>query len=243
MRSLTRRLAGLLIGLALTVGVASAQTTINSTTLSAAVTKTQNFVQLTSTSTVAVGDILFVDREAMVVTTVPSSGTTIYVRRGSAGLVSAHASGATIYTGTPDRFSRVDVAGSCSATDGLFTPHINISAGNIFLCTNSVWRPTKLAGVSVVSAATTTSARIASGTITLDGSNPSTATISDFTTILNCTVSYKAAAIPGDDPLGVSATWATNVLSIYAWKTDGVDPTPVASTNNSAIYAYICVGY
>lgn len=84
--------------------------------------------------------------------------------------------------------------------------------------------------------------KLARGTITLDGSNPSTAA-SGLTTIISCTVDGPAAAaIPGDDPMGAVPFINSTNLDVYAWKTDGTDPTPVASTNNAAVFYWTCVG-
>lgn len=84
--------------------------------------------------------------------------------------------------------------------------------------------------------------KLARGTITLDGSNPSSAA-TGLTTVVSCNVSGPAAAaIPGDDPMGATPFINTTNLDIYAWKTDGSDPTPVASTNNTAVFYWVCLG-
>ena len=84
--------------------------------------------------------------------------------------------------------------------------------------------------------------KVARGTITLDGLNPSSAA-TGLATIVSCTVSGPAAAaVPGDDPLGAAPFINGTSLDIYAWGTNGTDPTPVASTNATAVFYWICVG-
>ena len=84
--------------------------------------------------------------------------------------------------------------------------------------------------------------KLARGAITLDGSNPSSAATT-LATIVSCTVSGPAAAsIPTDDPMGAIAFINSTSIDLYAWKTDGTDPTPVASTNNTAVFYWICIG-
>ena len=86
--------------------------------------------------------------------------------------------------------------------------------------------------------------RIARGTATLDGSNPTTVD-TGLTTIVTAVVSLKAASTPGDDPSWLSANYSGSDgnLDIYAYKnTGGTDPTLVASTNNSATIDWIAVG-
>lgn len=84
--------------------------------------------------------------------------------------------------------------------------------------------------------------KIRAGTVTLDGSNP-TPVVTGLTTILAATVSLKAAATPGDDPTSFSVGYSGGTLSIYAYKTDGADPTLVASTNAAATVDWIAVGF
>ena len=80
------------------------------------------------------------------------------------------------------------------------------------------------------------------GEVTLDGSNPTPVTVSGITTITSASVSLKATSTPGDDPTQFSVSWSGNTLSIYAYKTDGTDPTLIASTNSSAVVSWVAVG-
>jgi hypothetical protein len=85
--------------------------------------------------------------------------------------------------------------------------------------------------------------KVARGTITLDGTNPSSAT-TGLTAITACAVADKRNDTPGDDPVGFT-TFTSAVagrLDVYAWKHNGTDPTLVASTDNDNVVDYICIG-
>ena len=83
---------------------------------------------------------------------------------------------------------------------------------------------------------------IKSGTVTLDGSNPTPVT-TGLTTVLNGSACLKSSTAPGDDPTYFTVDYSSGTLNIYAWKnTGGTDPTLVASTNNSATVDWIAVG-
>ncbi len=89
-----------------------------------------------------------------------------------------------------------------------------------------------------------TSYKIARGTATLDGSNPTTVA-TGLNTIVAACVSLKASSTPGDDPSWVSHNYSGSDgnLDIYAYKnTGGTDPTLVASTNSTATFDWIAIG-
>lgn len=123
--------------------------TMATTTLSAAVSTTsQNYVCLTSltnvTATAAIQTELFVDGEAMMVSTngVPPSGTCVPVTRGTAGVRGTHASGATVYVSRPNQFVAVDYgkgpSGSCSTSTAYngttVLPFIDTRSGRRYNC-------------------------------------------------------------------------------------------------------------
>ena len=85
--------------------------------------------------------------------------------------------------------------------------------------------------------------KLARGTATLDGSNPTTVA-TGLTTIVAAVACIKKATAPGDDPVAVTVNYSGSDgnLDIYAWKHDGTDPTLVASTNNSATIDWIAIG-
>lgn len=111
-----------------------AQTALNSTTLSAAVTATATTVSVASASTIVAGHRLFVDKELMTVSSV--SGTSLRVLRGQAGTAaSAHASAALVYTGAPERFgSATSPTGSCTRASERYLPRIVPAAGEVWDC-------------------------------------------------------------------------------------------------------------
>lgn len=142
------------VGLVLAfTGSAVAQTTLNSTTLAAAVTNANaSQLQLTSTSNVSVGDYIAivtgnVVREIGTVRAVASPYVT--VTRDSVAISTErksrlHASGSTVYTGARGRFygsaGAADVAGTCTASAEQFTPHISLNSGYIYTCSPAgVW--------------------------------------------------------------------------------------------------------
>lgn len=137
----------LLIGLAVAALLVSArpsgaQTTLNSTTFSAAITGgpgvvPQQIIPLASTSNIAVGDVMFADAEAMLVNTITPNVT---VTRGYNGTAARpHASGAAVWTGPAARYYSYEVIGSCTAGNELYLPHIVQTTGNVYQCSNGEW--------------------------------------------------------------------------------------------------------
>lgn len=135
------------LALSLCAPMAEAQTPLTETTISVAVPPTGNFVTLASVSGVSVGTILFAEdgtsgnasgrSEAMIVVTVPSSGTTVQVIRGYDQTTPVgHISGAPIIFGPASAFGEVEPTGSCTAGSGYFqyVPYINLRTGNQWLC-------------------------------------------------------------------------------------------------------------
>lgn len=124
--------------------------TLNTTTLSSALTNVGggsiSSVTLASvsnvTATVSIGTTLWVDTEAMDVVTnsVPPSGTTVLVQRGSHGTrAQSHASGRTVYVSRPNLFQGYDQAGTCwtsASGTGIppILPWINLTDGNRYDC-------------------------------------------------------------------------------------------------------------
>lgn len=96
----------------------------------------------------------------------------------------------------------------------------------------------------VVMTATATAWKIAAGTITLDGTNPSSAT-TGLAAIIACAVVDKRSVAPGDEVLMFTTitTATAGQLDVYAWmNTSGTDPTLVASTDSNDLVDYICIG-
>lgn len=86
--------------------------------------------------------------------------------------------------------------------------------------------------------------KVARGTVTLDGTNPSSAT-TGLATLVSCTVQNKRSVAPGLDPH--SFTTITDAvagrLDVYAWKPTGAgDTTLIASTDADDTIDWVCVG-
>ena len=129
----------LVVSLLVMASTSWAQATLTSTTLSAAVTSASaTTINVTVATDFVAGNLAYVDAEAMRVRS--ASGTTISVIRGSAGTRAVtHATAAVIYAGPPNYFSSYNRAGSCTSGNELVLPVINVSNGNIYQCTSSLW--------------------------------------------------------------------------------------------------------
>jgi hypothetical protein len=131
----------------LCVAPAFAQTTLNSTTLSAAMTAGSagalTIPSLTSTSTIAVGDYLVIDGEFMRVLSLSPTR----VRRGVFGVAFPHANGSVVWTGVRSRFYDNEPVGSCTATAELYLPHISFPSANVYDCIGSEWTLLKQGGL------------------------------------------------------------------------------------------------
>lgn len=126
------------------------------TTLNGAVTATATQLVLTSASAVAtanvaapaVGQMLYVDHEAMTITAI--SGTRVTVARGQSGTYAAgHASGATIFSGPTNVFRNADPAfGTCTIASFGVWPWINVITGNVWRCIGSKTVGTNVANIT-----------------------------------------------------------------------------------------------
>jgi|SRR5581483_4523265 len=82
--------------------------------------------------------------------------------------------------------------------------------------------------------------RIVTGTVQLDGGNPTPINLSAYgVQCLGGVVSIRNASAPGDDPVVVTCNPSSATLNVYAWKTDGTDPTLVASTDNAVVVDFV----
>ena len=128
---------------------ASAQHTLVSTTLSAAVTNSATSITVAAcaSTSCAVNSLVYVDREAMRITAV--SGTTLTVTRGVDGTqATGHTSGEiawvdqAFYFGLSPASSQNSSAlpwGSCTSANEYVLPRVDTATGDIFRCTNSEW--------------------------------------------------------------------------------------------------------
>lgn len=146
--------------LALALLVASAafgQASLTYTTLASPVTSTSSTTTVFLASyagVIARTSSIYVNKELMSVTTLltNSSGATtgIVVHRGSGSQATTHLSGELVYVAPNDYFSTVDRAGSCTATQEVVLPVINVNNGKIFDCQKSVWEEATQVNVPTV---------------------------------------------------------------------------------------------
>ena len=118
--------------------IGAAQTALTHTTLSSAVTATTNTFIVASATGISAGTNLYVIDfhsvlgELVVVRTV--SGTTLTVTRGS-GYQRGHTSGARVVIAPiPSAFYSRNPRGACVTADTLYTPWINTTTGEQWLC-------------------------------------------------------------------------------------------------------------
>ena len=117
--------------------------TLSTTTLSAAVAKTDTQVCVASATGISVptvsapGTMLFMDLEPMQVAAAGTSSTCFVVDRHWAP--GTHVSGQTLYLGPPQQFGNEDanVGGGCTASSLYVLPWINLADGRIFDCRSS----------------------------------------------------------------------------------------------------------
>jgi hypothetical protein len=114
---------------------------LTSTTITEAVTSASaSQITVASATDFAVGRLAYIDREAMSVTAV--SGTRISVVRGANGTrATAHPDNAQVYVGPPNYFATVDKDqwSSCTRTDNLVLPIVNVRSGKAWQCYGSRW--------------------------------------------------------------------------------------------------------
>lgn len=162
MNSLKKLLLGMAV-VAVFASPAFAQIAIDSTTLSANMTATQQFVTIGSVTCTTCGTvptsnyIVYVDNEAMCVTGAygNSTSTTLPVTRGCLGTVAAaHRTSkigvnTVVFFGPSVRFHQGSVSfpgsgdpplGTCTRSDNQYLPWINVSNGVEWVCDNVNWR-------------------------------------------------------------------------------------------------------
>lgn len=83
---------------------------------------------------------------------------------------------------------------------------------------------------------------VKSGTVTLDGTNPTPIT-TGLNAVVAATASLNDTSTPGDDPTSHSVNVSGGTVNLYAYKTDGTDPTLVASTDSAATFDWVATGY
>lgn len=117
----------------------AAQTILNNTTTSSAITKDSPYVTLASISNISAGDYLwFSDQPELVrIQVVPTTGTTLTIARGIEGTHGTpHATSAIVFTGPARRFKSVDPdwGATCIRSTIEFLPWINVNNGKEWSC-------------------------------------------------------------------------------------------------------------
>mgnify|MGYP001583314354 CR=1 FL=1 len=131
---------------------AVAQTALNQVRLNSAITsETQTAVTLTVADNVTVGDLVYVDTEAMVARAVNTTTDVVTVSRGQMGTAaSQHLTGAIVWTGAANRFYFSDPPyGRCiaaSAYPGGYQPWINVLTGTYSYCNDNLFGNSSVAG-------------------------------------------------------------------------------------------------
>lgn len=123
-----------------------AQTTVNSTTTTAAIDRQAQVIPLTAVTNFAINDLAVMDSEFVQVNAVDTVGLTITVRRGVQGSAAhAHVSGVVVWNGPPRRFYTNRETGACTAASEAYLPHIVLPGpgssfgGDMFDCKNGEW--------------------------------------------------------------------------------------------------------
>jgi hypothetical protein len=129
----------LFIGVLLVAASAFAQTILNNTTLSSAITSSQRTMAVASvTGITAQTSFLLVDREMIDVRAI--SSTTLTTVRGANGTVAvAHASGAVVLVIPPAAAVSTDPTGSCTRANQVYLPIVNSRTGVVSDCLGGQW--------------------------------------------------------------------------------------------------------
>lgn len=245
--------------------VAHAQTTVTQTTLSSALgipTQTApnrlvvvaSATNITAPTATAPGAEIFVDKEAMCVTSVTS--TNVFVTRGCDGTVAAaHGSGSIVYVGQTSGvlgspFTSSDPPfGTCTSSSQPFSLQINTTSGMIWQCTNSQWMnvvdayefmPPTACNSSVSGNATGTN-----GFTTL-GTAPSIPVVQAQTSSTGTNTHYYTCTLFPDSRLSASkGSYVVDVVFLYGVQTTalGTQAATLASGTMNGKTVFQTIGY
>src|SRR3990167_716757 len=86
--------------------------------------------------------------------------------------------------------------------------------------------------------------RMMTGTVVLDGGNPTPVTLTSFmSTVLFGMVNMDGTAAPGVDPNYVTSNVSGTTLNVYAWNVNASgNATLIASTDNARLVDWFAVG-
>ncbi len=246
----------LLVGLLVALPV-SAQVTLTSTRLSAAITAiNDNTITVVSATGFTAGTThAVIDAEEMAVTSV--SGTTIGVVRGINGTrAMPHTTAAVVYVGSPTYFDSVGRFGSCTATNERVLPIIVPTEGKYYTCSSSNWvsaalttlggyltMPSTSGGVATLyscgaTTGTTTCANTASGHTAKVWSGAATLTLGNaiISGISPAFTSTATAACVGQSAGAASGGSGSRIVIT------GVSSITITGTGSEVIW-WICAGY
>ncbi|MCC6650629.1 MAG: hypothetical protein IT348_05730 [Candidatus Eisenbacteria bacterium] len=148
MRTSFRSFVAALVAVLCLAGPVAAQTALSETTVSSAVTSSQNFVVVASATGAVAGGGLYVDREYMRIADSYVSGTRIPVIRATRSV--SHAASVPVYLGNANAFINADRDGSCTAANEQYSPQVNVSNGAVWECNSAVKKWVNLRGLVVV---------------------------------------------------------------------------------------------
>jgi hypothetical protein len=231
-------------------GLGHSQATTTATTLSAAVTSSSvTTITVTSATGFTAGTTsAFVGRELMEVISV--SGTTIGVRRGSAGIASTHANAAPIWVGprgTASPFVNSARAGSCTAANQSHLPKIDVNTGLRYGCQGGSWALAggpvtvsaiagQFCGTTSTCAATPATVRVVTGSAALVSASPSAVTITGISPAFTSTSTFMCTA----SPVGTTAAIASTGVAVDL--VSGSSITITGPNTVTTVVTYICVG-
>ena len=234
-----RKIALYLLAFALAPIVVHAQTAMTSTTLSGAVTKSQNTIPVASATgivapnpfggpaqTPGLGTVILIDNELMYVESV--NGTTITVQRGAGGTKqTSHNSGAVVWVGSPNSFLTTDPVGPCTADLTTNPTIVTTTAYNTrtrywncveYSSGNYIWAPVLTTG-SITPAATSAAIQTSAQTFTVKG------------LVTGEPINVVSAPAPTSlCPLTGASVTAANTVSLYFTTLTAAACTPASGT-------------
>lgn len=119
--------------------ISSAQISLPQTTLTNAVDQFSSTIVVGSTSNAAVGRIVVIDQEAMLITAFTSTTKTINIQRGYSGTrADSHNAASVVWLGPASFFLQRDPSGTCTAAQ-VVVPSISLPTGTQWNCTAGLW--------------------------------------------------------------------------------------------------------
>jgi hypothetical protein len=125
----------LLLGMALLSGLAFGQATMTQTTITEPVTASSGELTVASVTGFTVGNIVFIDKEAMRIVSINSANLNVNVDRGAFGTGAvAHVDNSVAFTGTKASFLNQDPSGACTRSQIVALPTAALATGRMWDC-------------------------------------------------------------------------------------------------------------